>query len=176
MAFCDGSPKRLLATSIAIAIAVCMMGALAAAQQTLQPKAEVFGGYSWLHPNGYVDWGKVPDIAHGWNGSGTFYLPNMRNLGFVIDGSGHYDSTHANVGLGTAGLQYKWHNEQFSPFVHVLVRAAHISPAGIPSEWRATFGGCGGFDLQLTNLFAIRVAQADYFYTTYNPQVFTGHS
>src|SRR5215472_12001816 len=176
MAFCDGIPKRLLATSIAIAIAVCMMGALAAAQQTLQPRAEVFGGCSWLNPDGFVDWGKVPSIVDGWNGSGTFYLPNMRNLGFVVDGSGHYNSTRANVGLGTAGLQYKFRNDQFSPFVHVLVGAAHISPAGIPSQWRATVGAGGGFDLQVSHLLAIRVAQADYFYTTYNPQVFTAHN
>jgi len=176
MAFCDGIPKRLFATSIAIAIAVCMMGALAAAQQTLQPKGEIFGGYSWLHPNGYVDWGKVPDIAHGWNGSGTWYLPQAHNLGIVVDGSGHYNSTHANVGLGLAGLQYKFRNEQFSPFVRFLVGASHISPAGLPSQWRAAVGGGGGFDLQLNNFIALRIAQADYLYTTYNPTVFTAHT
>jgi hypothetical protein len=176
MAFCDGVPKRIFATSIAIAIAVCMMGALAAAQQTLQPRAEIFGGYSWLHPNGYVDWGKVPDIAHGWNASSTFYFPSAHNLGVVVDGSGHYNSTESNVGLGLAGLQYKWHNDQFSPFVRVLGGASHISPAGLNSEWRAAVGGGGGFDLTLTNLFDIRIVQADYLYTTYSPQTFTGHS
>jgi hypothetical protein len=175
MAFCDGVLKRFLATSIAITIAVCMLGALAAAQQTLQPKAEIFGGYSWLHPNGYVDWGKVPDIAHGWNASGTMYLPNLRNLGFVLDGSGHYNSTRANVGLGLLGLQYKWHNDQFSPFVHILAGAAHLSPAGLPSEWRASVGGGGGFDLTLTHLINWRIVQADYLYTSYNPQTFTQH-
>src|SRR5262252_5509046 len=154
MAFCDGVPKRLIASSIAIAIAVCTMGALAAAQQTLQPRGEIFGGYSWIHPNGYVDWGKVPDIAHGWNGSGTWYFPQVHNLGIVIDGSGHYNSTFSNVGLGLAGLQYKWHNDQFSPFVHVLAGAAHISPAGLDSEWRAAVGGGGGFDLTLTNFIS----------------------
>src|SRR5215472_1053851 len=135
MAFCDGIPKRLLATSIAIAIAVCMMGALAAAQQTLQPKAEIFGGYSWLHPNGFVDWGKVPDIAHGWNASNTFYLPQAHNLGILVDGSGHYNSTFSNVGLGLFGLQYKYHTDQFSPFARVFVGPAHISPAGLNSQW-----------------------------------------
>lgn len=176
MAFCEGVPKRLFATTIAIAIAVCMMGALAAAQQTLQPRAEIFGGYSWLHPNGYVDWGKVPDIAHGWNASSTFYFPNVRNLGVVVDGSGHYNSTYSNVGLGLMGLQYKWHNDQFSPFIHVLGGAAHISPAGLNSQWRAAVGGGGGFDLTLTNLFSIRLVQADYIYTSYSPQVFTSHN
>jgi hypothetical protein len=100
----------------------------------------------------------------------------VRNLGVVVDGSGHYNSTFSNVGLGLAGLQYKWHNDQFSPFVHVLVGAAHISPAGLNSEWRAAVGGGGGFDLTLTNFISLRIAQADYIYTTYNPQVFTGHN
>jgi hypothetical protein len=176
MAFCDGVPKRLVATSIALAFALCMLGTFAAAQVTLQPRAEVFGGYSWYHPNGYVDWGKVPDIAHGWNASSTFYFPNVRNLGVVIDGSGHYNSTYSNVGFGLAGLQYKFRNDQFSPFIRILAGASHISPAGLNSEWRAVVGGGGGFDLTLTNFINIRIAQADYLYTTYNPQAFTGHS
>ena len=176
MAFCEGVPKRIIATSIAIAIAVCMMGALAAAQTTLQPRAEVFGGYSWLNPDGYVDWGKVNSIAHGWNGSATFYLPRARNLGIVADGSGHYNGSQANVGLGLFGLQYKFRNDQFSPFVRVLVGAAHISPAALNSEWKATVGGGGGFDLTLTHLIDIRLAQADYLYTSYSPQAFTAHS
>jgi hypothetical protein len=175
MAFCDGVPKRLMATSIAIAIAVCMMGALAAAQQ-IQPRAEIFGGYSWLHPNGYVDWGKVPDIAHGWNGSSTFYFPQAHNLGIVVDGSGHYNGSYANVGLGLLGLQYKFRNDEFSPFIQVLGGAAHISPASLNSEWKGTVGGGGGFDITLNHLIAIRLVQADYLYTSYTPQAFTSHS
>jgi hypothetical protein len=176
MAFCDGVPKRLVATSIALAFAVCLLSSFAAAQITVQPRAEVFGGYSWYHPNGYVDWGKVPDIAHGWNGSSTFYFPNARNLGVLIDGSGHYNSTYTNVGFGLAGLQYKWRNDQFSPFVRVLVGASHISPAGLNSQWRPAFGAGGGFDLNLTHLISLRIAQADYLYTYYNTQNFSYQS
>jgi len=176
MAFCDGVPKRLVATSIALAFAVCLLSSFAAAQVTSQPMAEVFGGYSWYHPNGWVDWGKVPDIAHGWNASSTFYFPQAHKLGVVIDGSGHYNSTFSNVGFGLAGLQYKFRNDQFSPFVRVLGGAAHISPAGLDSQWRAVVGGGGGFDLSLTNLISIRLAQADYLYTTYNPQTFIAHN
>ncbi len=176
MACCDGLPKRFFATSIAIAIAVCMMGALAAAQQTLQPKAEVYGGYSWLNPNGYVDWGKVPSIANGWDGSGTFYLPSARNLGIVLDGSGHYNSTYSNVGLGMLGVQYKFRNDQFSPFVRVMVGSAHIEPAGLNSEWRLAVAAGGGFDLTLTNLISLRIAQADWVYTSYNPGLYNNHT
>ena len=176
MAFSDGVPKRLVATSIALAFAVCLLSSFAASQVTLQPRAEVFGGYSWYHPNGYVDWGKVPDIAHGWNASSTFYFPNARNLGVVIDGSGHYNSTYSNVGFGLAGLQYKFRNNEFSPFIRVLVGAAKISPAGLPDQWRAAVGGGGGFDLTLTHLIDLRLAQADYLYTTYNTQTFIAHN
>jgi hypothetical protein len=176
MTFCDGVLKRIFATSIAIAIAVCMLGALAAAQETLQPRGEIFGGYSWLNPNGYVDWGKVPSIVSGWNGSGAFYLPEAHKVAFVIDGSGHYNSTRANVGLGLLGLQYKFRNDQFAPFVHVLVGASHLSPAALPSQWRAAVGGGGGFDLTLTKLIDWRIVQADYIYTSYNPQTFIPHN
>ena len=44
MAFCDGVPKRVIATTIALAFAVVLLGSFAAAQVTLQPRAEVFGG------------------------------------------------------------------------------------------------------------------------------------
>lgn len=176
MAFCDGVPKRLVATSIALAFAVCLMGSFAAAQVTVQPRAEIFGGYSWYHPNGYVDWGHVPDIAHGWNASSTFYFPEATKVGVVVDGSGHYNSTFANAGFGLLGLQYKFRNDQFSPFVRVLVGTAHLSPAGLNSEWRVAVGGGGGFDLNLTNLLSIRIAQADYLYTSYNPGTFNNHT
>jgi hypothetical protein len=176
MAFCDGVPKRVVATTIALAFAVVLLGSFAAAQVTVQPRAEIFGGYSWLHPNGYVDWGHVPDIAHGWNASSTFYLPQAHNLGILVDGSGHYNSTFSNVGIGLLGLQYKWHNEQFSPFVRAFGGVTHISPAGLNSEWRPAVGAGGGFDLNLTNFISLRIAQADYIYTSYNPGTFNNHT
>src|SRR5271167_5097348 len=176
MAFCEGVPKRLVTTSIALAFSLCLLGSFAAAQVTVQPRAEVFGGYSWLNPNGYVDWGKVPSIVDGWNASSTFYFPQAHNLGVVVDGSGHYNSTRSNVGLGLLGLQYKFRNDQLSPFVRVLAGPAHIGPAGLSSEWRAAVGAGGGFDLTLNNLIDLRIAQADYLYTSYSPGLFNNHT
>ena len=176
MSFCEGVPKRLVATSIALAFAVCLLGSFAAAQVTVQPKGEIYAGYSWYNPNGYVDFGKVPSIPGGFDFSGTYYLPQAHNLGIVVDGSDHFHSSEANVGFGLFGLQYKWHNGQFEPFARALVGFDHISPQLLRSEWRAAIGGGGGFDLVLTQAFAIRIAQADYIYTTYNPQIFTARS
>jgi hypothetical protein len=175
MAFCDGVPKRVVATRIALAFAVCMMGAVAAAQ-TIQPKAEAYAGYSWYNPNGYVDYGKAPSIPGGFDLSYTYYFPQAHNLGIIGDGSDHFASSNANVGFLQGGLQYKYHNDQFSPFARVMVGAAHISPHLLPGEWRAAVDLGGGFDLTVTKMFSIRIAQADYIYTSYNPGVFNNHT
>jgi hypothetical protein len=100
----------------------------------------------------------------------------MHNLGVLVDGSGHYNSTFSNVGIGLLGLQYKWHNDQFSPFVRAFGGVTHISPAGLNSEWRPAVGAGGGFDLTLTNFISLRIAQADYIYTSYNPGTFNNHT
>jgi hypothetical protein len=159
---------------------LCLSGTLAFAQGAPQPKYEVFGGYSWLHPNGYVDWGKVPDIVDGFNASITHYLPNAHNLGIVVDGGYHWTgstSFTSQVGLALGGLQYKWHTDQFSPFVRVLAGAAHLTPNYLAEQWKPAVGGGGGFDLTLTPKFNIRVAQVDYIWTYYrHPSGFSTRS
>ena len=170
------NPSRVVATCIALAFALCLLGAYASAQ-TIQPKDEIFGGYSWLHPNGYADLGfKVPDIADGFDLSNTYYFPSTHNLGVLADGSGHFNSGKGTgVGYVLGGMQYKYHADTFSPFVRVFVGAAHLSPFGPPSEWKVAVGGGGGFDLTITPRFSIRLAQVDYIYSNYNPRFLSGH-
>src|SRR5271157_1372971 len=93
-------PKRVLVLLVAAAFVLCLSGTYASAQATYQPKNEIFAGYSWLHPNGYVDWGKVPDITGGFDGSITHYLPQNHNLGFVFDGSGHFGGSGRAATVG----------------------------------------------------------------------------
>ena len=77
---------------IAAAFALCLFATYATAQVAIQPKAEVFGGYSWLGISGTADFGvKVPDISTGFDASTTYYLPQAHNLGLIADGSGHFD-------------------------------------------------------------------------------------
>ncbi len=82
-------PKRLFAVLIALVFVLGLSGTYAAAQVTNQPINEIYLGYSWLHPNGNVDWGKVPDIVSGGDASFTHYLPQAHNLGLIADGSYH---------------------------------------------------------------------------------------
>ena len=166
-------PTRLIASSIALAFALCLLGVLATAQTDIQPKDEVFGGYSWYHPNGKVDFGyKVEDIPVGFDVSNVYYLPAAHNLGILVDGSGHFHgSEDTNVGYILGGLQYKYHTDNFSPFVRIFVGAARISPPTYIDEWQVAAGGGGGFDWNINHRFALRLAQVDYIYSNYHARV-----
>jgi len=168
-------PKRVFAVVIALAF---LTGVYATAQVTSSPKNEVYAGYSWLHPNGNVAWGQVPDIVAGGDLSVTHYFPNAWNLGVIVDGSVHSgrganNMLGANVGLAMAGLQYKFHQPQLSPFVRVMAGAAYLDPNLLRSEWKPAIAVGGGLDLNVWKPVSIRLAQFDYIWTYYrelNPQ------
>jgi outer membrane protein OmpA-like peptidoglycan-associated protein len=169
-------PKRGLAALLALAFALFLSATYAAAQSPSSPKNEAYLGYSWLDPNGNVDWGSVPSIVAGGDLSVTHYFPNARNLGIVVDGSVHSGKgatdLGANVGLGLAGLQYKLHNAPLSPFVRVMVGAAYLDPVLLRSEWKPAVDVGGGLDVNLSKAFSIRLVQADYIWTYYRENNF----
>ena len=168
-------PKRAYAVLIALALVLGLSGTYVTAQETVYPKNEVYVGYAWLHPNGYVDWGQVPDITSGFDASVTHYLPAIHNLGIIVDGSYHWNGSGggpagnlgANIGLIMGGIQYKVHSPQLSPFARVMVGAADISPDVVRSEWKPAIDLGAGLDLNLTKMFSIRIAQFDYIWTYY---------
>ena len=173
-----GVPRRGIAATIALAVMFCLWATLATAQVTLQPKAEIFGGYSWLGIGGHADFeDNVPDINTGFDASVTYYLPGAHNLGIIVDGSGHFATgapDYTGVGFILGGLQYKYHTNSFSPFVHFMAGAATLSPAYPPTppngnnQWQAALAAGGGFDYVIHNRWSLRVIQAEYIYTNYN--------
>jgi len=173
----NGVLNHRLAATIVLVLLFCLWGTYAASQVTIQPKAEIFGGYSWLGINGFADFHvNVEDIPRGFDSSITYYLPRAHNLGIIVDGSGHFNRDHQYVGVGLvmAGLQYKYHTDSFSPFVHIMGGVANLSPAYPPTpplgnnEWNAAFAVGGGFDYVLNRWLSLRVAQAEYVYTNYH--------
>src|SRR5271166_6452058 len=174
------NPRHVVATCIGVALALCLLAAQASAQ-TIQPQDEVFGGYSWLHSNGYGDLGyKVPDITHGFDLSNTYYLPQAHNLGLLADGSGHFGSGSSQgngVGFGLFGVQFKYHTDTFSPFARAFVGFAYISPKCCGgTKTHVALGGGGGFDLNVNHMWAIRLAQVDYIYSNYSQRFLSGHT
>jgi outer membrane protein OmpA-like peptidoglycan-associated protein len=175
---------RKLAKALVVCLLLSVCGTFAAAQVTIQPKVEIYGGYSWLGVSGYADFGtKVNDITDGFDASVTYYLPQAHNLGIIFDGSGHFNTgapNYTGVGFGMAGLQYKYHTNSFSPFFRLMAGAANLSPAFPPTppnfgnQWDAALAAGGGFDYAIGRRFSIRVAQADYIYTNYSPYIGAG--
>ena len=171
------APRRLIARSVALAFVLTMASAYLAAQVSIQPKDEIFGGYSWLGINGQADFNtKVDDIVNGFDASNTYYLPQAHNLGIIVDGSGHFNTGrpgYTGVGFLLGGLQYKYHTNSFSPFVRFMAGTANLSPAYPPTppngnnQWNAALAVGGGFDYTVNHRFSIRIAQADYIYTNY---------
>jgi len=171
-------PTRHIAKTIALAIVLCLCGAYAAAQVTLQPQAEVFAGYSWLHPGGHYDYGQATvDHATGMDESFVWYTPFAHNLGVLVDSSQHWGVDDQSIYYVLGGLQYKYHTDSFSPFFRVFAGATRqVAPTYI-DEWNAALGVGGGFDYNVWHgsmgghdpSLAIRVAQVDYIYSNYNP-------
>jgi outer membrane protein OmpA-like peptidoglycan-associated protein len=176
---------KVVPTSLALAVVICLWGTFAAAQVTIRPKDELYAGYSWLHPAGHYDDGlKTNDVTDGVDISNVYYLPSIHNLGVLIDASGHWGSNYYSYGLGHAtdyyglgGLQYKYHTDSFSPFVRVYAGAIHQIPPGFllggrGSQWNAALGAGGGIDYHVWHGdefgLALRVVQADYIYSNWD--------
>ena len=177
-------------TSLAVVgCAVFCLAAIASAQNAC-PKDEVFGGYSWLFPNGWGDLDyKINNIPNAFDASNTFYIPKAHNFGLLADGSGHFrggttppnlengSNNSTGVGYVLGGLQYKYHTSSLSPFLRGYLGAASISPDCCHgNQWSFAGGGGGGLDLSVKPRFSIRLIQADYIYSSYSHVFPSTHS
>lgn len=167
---------------VAILAAVVLVTVLAVAQDN--PKAELFGGYSYLRSSG--------NSYNGWEGQGTaFFTPNF---GVTADVSGSYRNTSLDAfGTGLSGsANQHLYNFLFGPtvaarfgnhsvFGHALFGAARSSlnagvsipvvggfSTGVNDATAFAMALGGGVDLGVSPHIAIRPAQVDYLYTRFN--------
>ncbi len=131
-------------------VCVFAVAGLAVAQET--PKAEVFGGYSYLrvNPSGVN--------ANGWEAALTGNF--TEHLGLTADFSGHY-ARGGHVYTYVFGPQIAAQMGNLRPFGHVLFGGNSIGDGGgSDTSYAFLFGG--GLDLKLTTPISIRLGQADY--------------
>jgi len=165
-------PKRYFATIVGLAFGLCLLGTFAAAQVTIQPKMELYAGYSWLHPGGHYDFGiPTQDHTDGADESIVYYLPFAHNLGVLADGSEHFGVKYSEVGYALGGLQYKYHTDSFSPFFRVFIGAARQGSPVTADQWNFAGGAGGGFDYNVGHHLGIRVAQFDYIYSNFSQRI-----
>lgn len=127
-----------------------------------EEKAEVFGGYSYLHFHT-----NPSTNLNGWEASGQYKFRDW--LGGVADFDGHYGSFSGGPGASTYtylfGPQVSMPG-RFSPFGHLLLGGAHLSSGRFGnSSFSMALGG--GLDYSLKDKFSWRVAQADYLLTQF---------
>jgi hypothetical protein len=143
-------------------VAVLLSGAFVAAQES---KAEVFGGYSYLHFNA-PDNGNIFNQHSNINGWEAAVTGNFnRYLGITADFDGHY----GNLFLGTGNV----HNVLFGPkltiggprntslFAHALGGISRFSALGA-SDTAGAWALGGGVDVRASSRIGFRLAQIDY--------------
>lgn len=150
--------------TLVLAGLLALLPCSAVAQDT--PKAEVFGGYSYLRAN--PEGGFIGSNASGWNASAAWNW--NKRLGIKADVAGTYCCT----GQGQRkhdflfGPQLNFRRKSANIFFHGLVGVSHgNAPAVSFSDTVLAWAGGGGVDIRLRERFAVRVAQVDYFGTRY---------
>jgi opacity protein-like surface antigen len=171
----------------AFLLGVILLFSFAASAQEENPKAEVFGGYSYV---------RVSDQGFSANfngGSGSLsYNPNAW-LGIVGDFGGYHWSesgADANVITYLFGPKFAFRSGRWTPFVQTLFGGARISGSATSLEVAArvrpqgiTPGGVsgsenafamaigGGLDVNATPHIGIRLIQAEYVLTKFSDGV-----
>ncbi len=148
---------------------------MAAMAQEEYPKAEVFGGYSYLRAN--------PDgmNLHGWNASVTANVTDW--FGVEGDFSGHYGSPsiygfeipYVDIDINShtfmVGPKLTYRSGSVAPFAHFLIGAARAGTSAYGyslSDTAMAAAVGGGIDINLSESVAIRAIQADYLMTRFN--------
>ncbi|MBI2816349.1 MAG: hypothetical protein HYX72_05390 [Acidobacteria bacterium] len=161
---------------VAGAALFCLLPIAASAQELITPKAELFTGFSFLRLE------KTNQL--GWNTAVNAVI--NRNLGFVTDASGYYNSESRTVnGIETkgdrsihsilVGPRVTDPRGRFSPFAQALFgwsRVHENATAGTAaggvfldaSDSTNAFGMKlgGGMDFALNDFAAVRIVQVDY--------------
>jgi Outer membrane protein beta-barrel domain len=137
--------------------------AVPAKAQNVTPKIEVYGGYNYV---------RVSDLGDSYNfngGSGQFAYNANRWLGLVGDFGGYYtsDGFHAGVLSYMAGprVNFRGHGKM-TPFAQILLGGARSIDDSPLNAFAMTVGG--GLDYKISQHFAIRPVQAEYFLTKFS--------
>jgi len=130
------------------------------------PTVELFLGYQWLNPGGYVPTAgdpsvefHLPSIAQG---LGTNVAYNF-NRYFALEGNYGVDwNHHASINAIGFGPKLTWRGDNVDFFVHALFGAQRTSPLGANHSTGVAGILGGGMDLKLTKGLSLRLFEADF--------------
>jgi opacity protein-like surface antigen len=151
-----------------LVVAALVMLCSGAAMAQDHPKAELFGGYSYLRVNP-GEGVKGENVPGGWHAS---LAGNVNDwLGIVGEFSGHYKTISGiktNTHTFTFGPRVSYRkNDTVTPFAHATFGGAHIGGGGVSENaFAMTIGG--GVDAKVTDNVAVRIGQFDYIMTRFD--------
>ena len=153
----------------AVVLLACSVSAKA---QSSYPKAEIFGGYSYLNVNGEDTVGVDRKSLHGVG----FSLAGNLSKKIGITGDFSYNVRN-NIEVGSFnvdlnafyflfGPRFSWRSEKATVFGHALaggVRSkTHLKGFGAGRETDFAMGFGGGVDVRVNKIIAVRAFQGDY--------------
>lgn len=152
-----------------------LLSSVALAQETPFPKVELYGGYSWTDPGGEIGpigttstigpTIRLGSMPKGFNVAATWNMNQW--VGWTLQAGGHFDDP-ADIGTVMFGPQFKWHAEQFQPFVHGLVGLHRLGPQGFSTDNGVGIKVGGGFDIPINRAISLRLLQAEYVWAHHN--------
>jgi len=162
--FMRGTMKKLL-----LLLTLIMFVATPLLAQDEFPRAQVFGGYSYLS----LDTSGLTSRQNfnGWNAQASFNV--NRWLGLTGDFGGYY----GNISRVSAhdysylfGPTVTFRAEHVAPFVHALFGGSHVGGSGFGlsgSNNAFAMAVGGGLDLSFKSGFGVRLAQVDWYRTSH---------
>ncbi|HET7441157.1 MAG TPA: hypothetical protein VFJ47_07645 [Terriglobales bacterium] len=148
---------------IGVALFLCLVSLMAAAQEGSNGKAEIFGGYQYTKFDGGLN-------ANGFNGAVTGNL--NRWFGVTADFSGAYGSqsgVDTKTYTYTFGPQVSMTSGKITPFAHALFGGVHESASAnvLGTTVSASTSGFafmmgGGVDAKMGRSLGLRLIQFDW--------------
>lgn len=153
--------QKLIVLCVVVSLSLFAFG-----QENTQepPKAEIFGGYQFVHGNTGIS-GASGFNLNGWNTSASGFF--TKNLGLTADFSGSY-GTPSSLGVKASFYSFLFgpsvrfpNSSRVTPFIHGLFGVGRVSASGFSDTGFAWAAG-GGFDASLSRNFSIRAVQVDF--------------
>jgi opacity protein-like surface antigen len=161
---------------IRAALLVLLISSPCLGQSGTHPLVEVYSGFSYARIDGDE---RDNRNLYGWNGA--LSVNATKRFGFTVDASGHYQDnvfSRSRFFSLVAGPRFTARNDDITTFAHILFGGTHqhervdtLTQHFTARDNAFTVLVGGGFDVNVTPHFGVRVIQAEYDLAKFNRAV-----